>query len=272
MDAETRVRYEKWKRDRIRRRIVFPGIGLLLILFVCGWMISSCNQDDSGTNRGFHQQDSGFEPRVYLFNAHPLEMIGSSFYNLFEGEMSIVELTYVLADQLESHGISTLVEHRSVDDLLRSNGWEFYMSYYAARPFVLDAMEAHSSLEFFIDLHRDGVPREYATVMIDGQSYARILFVVGTDNPEGYAESYAVARELHYLLEERKPGISRGIFRSGGSGRDGVYSQDISPMLVVIELGTVETTVEEAERTVEVLAEVLATYLTEGTDEGNAFN
>jgi len=272
MDVKKKARYEKWKRDRIGRRIVFLGIGLLLVLLVFGWMISSCNHADSDTNRSFHQGGSGFEPRVYLFNAHPLEMIGSSFHNLFEGEMSIVELTHVLADQLESHGISTLVEHRSVDDVLTDNGWGFYMSYYAARPFVLDAMAAHSSLEFFIDLHRDGIPLEYATVEINGQAYARILFVVGTDNPEGYAESYAVARELHYLLEERKPGISRGIFRSGGSGRDGVYSQDISPMLVVIELGTVETTVEEAERTVEVLAEVLAAYLMGAADEDSASN
>jgi stage II sporulation protein P len=209
------------------------------------------------------------EPIVYLYNAHPLEMIGSTHTDLFVGEMSIVELTHILAGHLESHGIPTLVEERNVDEKLSENNWEFYMSYYAAGYFIRAAIAQYPSLEFFIDLHRDGIPHKYATASIAGQSYARILFVIGIDNPLGYAENYAVANELHNMLEERRPGISRGIYFSGGSGRDGVYSQDISPRGQLIELGTVDSTVEEASRTIEVLAEVLANYLSSLGEDGN---
>jgi len=271
MDAQTRARYEKWKRNRIKRRIIFPGIGLLFALIVLIVMIVSWGSEEDADDSSdieptvaneFESKTLPSEPTIYLFNAHPLEMIGSPFGNPYVGEMSIIEVTHILAGYLESHGISTLVEEQCVDAKLHRNSWEFYMSYYAARYFVLDVIERYPSLDFFLDLHRDGIPHEYATAEIDGRSYARILFVIGTDNPIGYAASYAVARELHDMLEEQKPGISRGVFTSGGSGRDGVYSQDISPMLQLIELGTYTSTVEEVSRTVEVLAEVLAEFLT----------
>lgn len=200
-------------------------------------------------------------PRVYIFNSHPLEMINSPSYNLFVGDMRITELSYILADYLKNQGIESIVETRCVDKRLHLNNWEFYMSYYAARAYLLDAMNHYPSLELFIDLHRDGIPRRYATTEINGLTYARILFVIGTDNPNGYYESYQMARQLHAMLEEIKPGISRGLFFSGGAGRDGVYSQDISPQVKLIELGTYSSTVDEATRSVAVLAEVLANYL-----------
>ena len=287
MDEHTRARYEKWKRNRIKKRVIYPGIGVLsifiLLIFVFvvygpeesveGSVVEGSIVEELYVSKSFIkvEDESEYEyvsilnenpPIVYLFNAHPLELIGSAYDNMFVGDMSIVEVTHILADHLESHGISTLVEERCVDAKLKENNWEFYMSYYAARYFVLDVKSRYSSLEFFIDLHRDGIPHEHATVEIDGVTYAQILFVIGTDNPMGYAASYAVARQLHDMLEERKPGISRGIFESGGSpGRDGVYSQDISPMVQLIELGTITSSIEEVSLTVEVLAEVIAEYV-----------
>ena len=284
MDAQTRARYEEWKWNRIKKRVIFPGIGLLFALVMLIVVIVSCSSGDKV--EGSEGSDAiepanvtriesttiEIEPIVYLFNAHPLEMIGSSHYDLIVGEMSIVEVSHILSGHLESHGISTLVEERCVDALLNENNWEFYMSYYAASSFVIDAIAKYPSLEFFIDLHRDGIPHEYATASIAGQSYARVLFVIGTDNPMGYSASYAVARELHDMLEERRPGISRGIFFSGGPGRDGVYSQNISPMVQLIELGTVDSTVEEVSLTVEVLAEVLAEYISSLGDSEDDVN
>jgi len=276
MDEQTREKYEEWKRKRIKKRVIFPGIGLLFGLIVLIFVIGSCGNGSNGIEKResklyieiipFEFEQAEATPLVYLFNSHPLEMVGAISGNPYMGEMNIVELTHILADHLESHGIPTLVEYRCVDVKLYENNWEFYMSYYAARYFVLDAIEKHPSLAFFIDLHRDGVPHDYATASIAGQSYARILFVIGTNNPQGYAASYAMARKLHHLLEEQRPGISRGIFFSGGTGRDGIYSQDISPMLQLIELGTYTSTIEEVSRTVEVLAEVLAEHILSVTE------
>jgi len=203
----------------------------------------------------------GDGPNVYIFNTHPLEMIGSTFADLFVGEMNIVELSHILANRLESLGISTLVEERCTNERLLTNGWRFYRSYYASRYFLYDVTERYPSLQFFVDLHRDGIPHQYARVDIDNRPYARVLFVVGTDNPIGYDASYEMARTLHDMMEERRPGISRGLWLSGGEGRNGVYNQDFASTLQLIELGTVETTTYEAMNTIEILAEVLAEFI-----------
>jgi len=267
MDEETRARYEAWKRKRIRKRVIFPGIGILCVITLLIFVIVSRSSGESVERMDVVKSavEFDFTPKlagfVYLFNAHPLEMIGSTYDDQFVGEMSIVEASHVLAGHLESHGILTLVEERCVNAKLDENGWDYEMSYYAASYFVRDVIERYPNLDFFVDLHRDGVAHGDATAEIDGVLYAQVLFVIGTDNPVGYSASYAVAMELHHMLEERRPGISRGVFLSGGEGRDGIYSQDVSPMVQVIELGTVSSTVEEVNRTVEVLAEVLAEYV-----------
>ena len=271
MDDQTRVKYEEWKRNRIKRRIISPVTKVLCIFVLLVFAIAVYNSRENieesyvaNTNTEYEPPlaDPEFRPIVYLFNAHPLEKIGSSYDDIFVGDMSIVELTHILAGHLESHGISTLVEERCVDAKLHENDWEFHMSYYAARYFLLDVVDRYSSLEFFIDLHRDGVLHEHATIEVDGVTYAQILFVIGIDNPVGYDGNYAVARELHDMLEERMPGISRGIFFSGDSpDRDGVYSQDVSPTVQLIEIGTVTSTTYEVSLTVEILAEVLAEYV-----------
>jgi len=285
MDEQTRARYEVWKRNRIKKRVILPGVGILcalLLIFLTIVVRSGADVVRSSEENIAQSPDAKSivkvdpnseysyaedEPVLYLFNAHPLELIGSTYDNQFEGEMSIVELTHIMAELMETHDIPTIVEERCVDTKLHENGWDFALSYYAARYFVFDAIEQQPSLEFFLDVHRDGIPHEYATVEIDGANYARILFVIGTDNPN-YDASYEVARQLTDMLEERKPGITREIFFSGDSpGRDGVYSQDISPMVHLVEVGTITSTVEEAQRTIEILAEVVAEFISSMLNE-----
>jgi len=200
------------------------------------------------------------EPLVYIFNSHPQEMIGSNFADLRVGEMNIVELSHIMANIFEEYGIP-LVEDRDVRDTLRANNWNFAASYRASRIFIEERIHQHPTLQFFFDLHRDGIAHDIARIDIDGRPYARILFVIGVDNPVGYTENYQMARKLHNMLEEQRPGISRGVFISGGRGRNGIYNQDIASSLQLIEIGTVETTIEEAMNTMEILADVLATYI-----------
>ena len=201
------------------------------------------------------------EPLVYIYNSHPQEMIGSTFADLTVGEMNVIELSHRMATIFESHGIPSLVEDRNVVDVLRANHWNFAQSYQASRIFIEERIHQHDTLQFFFDLHRDGIPHDLARIDIDGKPYARILFVIGADNPVGYAENYAMARRLHNMLEEQRPGISRGIVISGGEFKNGVYNQDVARTLQLIEIGTVETTTEEAINAMEVLADVLAAYM-----------
>lgn len=202
------------------------------------------------------------EPIVYLFNSHPHEMIGApSLARYREGGTDyILEFTHMLASVFADYRIPVLVEDRDVRDVLRRNGWVFGQSYQASRMFIEERYHQYPSLQFFFDIHRDGVPDSVATRIINGESYARIIFVIGFENPY-YEENYAMAMRLHEMLEAKRPGISRGIFPSVGVGRNAVYNQDFSPKLQLIEIGSVQSTREEMVRSTQVLAEVLAEYI-----------
>jgi len=280
MDEHTRARYEKWKRNRIKKRIILPGVGILCV-FILVWFVIEASGSGGDVTESIEEsveesyaakladraefessQIEKNDPIIYLFNSHPREKIGSYYYNQTVGDMNIVEITHILAEHLESYDVSTLVEQRCVDTILRENNWKFNMSYSVSRDFLQDVMNRYPNLEFFVDIHRDGIPHEYATVEIDGVNYAQILFIIGLDNPVGYDANYAGAIDLHYMLEERKPGISRRVYFSGNSStKNGVYNQDLSPMVQLIEIGTVTSTVEEVLLTTEILAEVLAEYV-----------
>jgi len=201
------------------------------------------------------------EPIVYLFNTHPHEMIGApSLARYREGTVNILEFTHMLANIFADYRIPVLVEDRDVRDVLNRNGWHFNQSYEVSRMFVEERYHQYPSLQFFFDIHRDGVPDNVARANINGQNYARIIFVIGFENPH-FEENYEMAMQLHELLEARRPGISRGIFPSFGVGRHGVYNQDISPKLQLIEIGSAQSTKEEMIRTTQILAEVLAEYI-----------
>ena len=206
------------------------------------------------------------EPLVYFFNAHPHEMIGGTFADLNVGEMNIREISHLFANIFQDFGIPSLVENQDVRDVIRSNNWSFVDSYRAARLFLEERIHQYPSLQFFFDIHREGIAHDLARIDINGRPYARILFVIGADNPVGYSENYQIARTLHQMLEEARPGISRGISVQGGPFNNGIYNQDVAPTLQVFEIGTVETTIEEAINTVEIFAEVLATFILNKVD------
>jgi len=201
------------------------------------------------------------KPIVYLFNSHPHEMIGApNLARYREGTVNILEFTHMIANVLDDFRIPLLVEDRDVRDVLNRNGWHFNQSYRASRMFVEERYQQYPSLQFFFDIHRDGVPDNIARVNINGHNYARILFVIGLEH-QSYDENMAMANRIHEMLEARRPGISRGIMPSSGLGRHGVYNQDFSPKMQLIEIGSAQSTVDEMIRSTQVLAEVLAEYI-----------
>jgi len=224
-----------------------------------------------------HEQEEGSVPRatyinsdeplVYLFNSHPAEMIGATWADYHVGEMNVIEFNHMIAYIFEKQGIPSLVEDRDVRDIMRPQGWTFAQSYQASRIFIEERINQHPTLQFFFDLHRDGIARELATITIGDRTYGRVLFVIGGHNPAGYVENYQMARQLHNMLEAVRPGLSRGVSVHTGIGQNGVYNQDVAATLQLLEIGTVETTVEEAMNTIEVLADVLATYILQYIDE-----
>ena len=79
------------------------------------------------------------------------------------------------------------------------------------------------------------------------------MFVLGLDNPY-YEENKKVMMKMNKYLEENYPGLSKGILEKSGEGVDGVYNQDISSNVLLIEIGGIENNMEEVNNSTEIIA------------------
>ncbi|WP_126427772.1 stage II sporulation protein P [Brevibacillus marinus] len=164
-----------------------------------------------------------------------------------------------LAEKLRELGIGAVVNTDDIQQRLLDQGKSYALAYAESLKVVTAAKQNNRDLQYFFDLHRDDISREMSTVTIDGKTYARVSFVIGTANKE-YAKNLSFAKQLHELIEQKYPGLSRGVNDKNVKEGHGEYNQSISPGSLLIEVGATRNTLEECYNTAEALAEVFADY------------
>ena len=125
---------------------------------------------------------------------------------------------------------------------------------------VTDILKKYPSIEIVLDIHRDsstGLSETSTTTEIAGLRVARVFIVVTTDafglpHPN-WQENLAFARYLQGKMDEMYPGLSRGI----DLRQDGRWNQHLHPRAIILEIGSVLNTREEAERAAGFVADVL---------------
>lgn len=202
---------------------------------------------------------------VFIYNTHNRE----SFLPLlpqvddpglaYHDTANITKVSDRLADSLEDNGIGSVVDHTDITKKLHQKGMESYQSYDVSRKIVKTVLASKKELNYVFDLHRDAQPKKETTKEIRGKNFARIAIVIGGDNP-GQDENKDFARDLNAMIEEKYPGLSRGIIVNEGAGVDGVYNQDLSDNALVFEMGGYGNTLEELYRSADALAEVFSAY------------
>jgi len=196
---------------------------------------------------------------VLIYHSHNRESwlpeLGEGAKNAESDKINITLVGRRIAERLEEAGIGTV--HSDVDypSTVKEYRWE--LSYKYSKETVVEAMAEHDGLAWLLDIHRDSQPRGYTTASIGGKDYAQVYFIIGKGNPD-WRRNEAFAAEIHRLLEQRYPGISRGIWGKDASNGNGEYNQSLSPHSLLIEIGGIENTLEECYRTADALAEVLA--------------
>ena len=183
-------------------------------------------------------------PLIYIYNSHQTEEYQSSTYAEFSINPTVVMNDYILEDIFNKNGYKTLVEERSIKEVLNNNKWKYVNSYKASRIFLEDVIVKNPSLKYFIDVHRDSLKRDKTTITIDGKDYAKIIFLIGTDN-SNYQSNLDLTERINNKLNEYYPGLSKGIYKKGGEGVNGVYNQDFSPNTILVEMGGYENTTNE---------------------------
>ena len=200
------------------------------------------------------------EPIVYLYNTHQGEQYSLSNNQEYNVKPTVMTVSYILREKLNKNNIPTIVEENDVLEFLRTNNWNYASSYKVTRMLLDDVKEKKPSLKYYIDLHRDSVSKKISSVSINNINYAKILFIVGLENPN-YEENLAFTNKLNDMFNNKFPGLSRGIYKKKGKGVNGVYNQDFDSNTILIEVGGEENTIDEVFNTTEAISEVLTEYI-----------
>lgn len=206
-------------------------------------------------------------PIVYIYNTHQLEEYSSSSseYGIVP---NVMMTSYILREKLYSNGINAIVETNNVEDILNINNWNYASSYKVTRLFMDDAATKNKTLKYFVDIHRDSVSKNISTVSIDGKSFAKVLFIVGLENPN-YAKNLALTEKINSMISGNYPSISRGIMKKEGAGVNGIYNQDFSENAILIEVGGHENKIDEVLNTTIAISDVLSNYIHDNDSIGD---
>lgn len=191
------------------------------------------------------------EPIIYIYNTHQTEDYSN---------YSVYDASFNFAKKLNDNKISTIFEEQSITTFLQDNNLKYYKSYDVSKKFIMDAKNKYPNIKYFIDFHRDSISKNKSTLVYNNKSYAKVLFIVGLDN-SSYNINLDNAKRLNNIIKSKVPNISRGIMQKKGKGVNGVYNQDISGNLFLIEVGGVENTKYEVENTMNIIYDSLIEYI-----------
>lgn len=120
-------------------------------------------------------------------------------------------------------------------------------------------LQKYPSIEVLIDVHRDAGIGKRKTTVIQGKRAARILVIVGTDKRwehPNWRENLAFANRLAAAMEKLYPGLADGV-----RAQSGRYNQHLHSHAILVEIGSVENSLEEAQTSARLFARVLAEVL-----------
>ena len=214
----------------------------------------------------------GQGPKIMIYHSHtresfqqdpsdPYKEASSEAFRTNDLSHSVVKVGEALAQRLTERGIAVL--HDTTNHEAAG-----YNSSYAQSLKTLKAQKAaHSSLQMFIDLHRNGyntkskAKADQEVVTINGERVAKVMVVIGTgegtvggfrEKPK-WKENASLAIKLTNKVNELYPGLAKEVLYKRGR-----YNQHISTNSILIEVGSNLTTLAEADRSSKYLAEAIS--------------
>jgi len=201
-------------------------------------------------------------PLVYIYNSHQGENYSVEYLEEHNIIPNVLMAANMLKDKLENIKIKTIVENSDILDYMKKNNLNHAGSYIASRNFLEKAINKYTSVELFIDLHRDAATHKATSTEINGKNCAKILFVIGLENPN-YEENLEVVTKINNIILEKYPTLTRGIMKKEGYGVNGVYNQDLNSNVILLEMGGNENNIDEINNTLDIISSVIGEYLNE---------
>jgi len=173
----------------------------------------------------------------------------------YDEKINITLVGKRLAQDLKDLGIGAV--DYSTDYTSAEKGFKFTYSYKYSAKTVREAFAANPAIQYVFDIHRDSQNRDLTTKTINGKNYAQVLFIIGQKNPN-WELNEQFATKIHEGMEQKMPGISRGIWGKSAHDGNAEYNQSLSPNNILIEIGGPYNTIEECNRTIDLLSHVIA--------------
>lgn len=227
--------------------------------------VDELDQGETGEDTNPPPQSTDGKNVVYVYFTHNTESFlpylkGVTDPNkAFHSQINVTKIGDKLKEELESKGIGTTIDKTDVQSRLVNKGWKYHQSYQESREVVASAIGSNKDLTYLIDIHRDSKRKEDTTKEINGESYAKLAFVIGGKH-QNYEKNNQLAHQLHQSLEKKYPGLSRGVMLKQDSGSNGIYNQDLSENAILVEFGGVDNTFEELNRSAAALADVFSEF------------
>lgn len=219
----------------------------------------------SNPNRGqavSKNQETSLKPLVYIYNSHQAEQYQGKALEAYNITPGVMMASYIFQDKLIKLDVGTMVMEDNLIDYMNLNNMKHAGSYKASRHFATKTINENPDLKLIIDLHRDSIPKDKSTVVINNKALAKIVFVIGNEH-DNYEQNLEIANKLNDMIKEKYPNLTRGVLIKGGKGNNGIYNQDLSPKSLLLELGSNTNTIDEVLNTIELLAPIIAEYVHE---------
>lgn len=194
--------------------------------------------------------EDGKSPVAVIYCTHATEeYAGETRKNGVPG--GVMEVAAELGAELERYGVTVILDQQLHDSP------DYNEAYASSLASVTGIKAEYPEAEVFIDVHRDSMVEGVDTTLeTEEGDYARLMFVVGTDEKYEHPEwetNYAFVREVQAALEAATPGITREtrIY----SGR---YNQHVAENAILVEFGSNGNERAEAVASARLLAEAIA--------------
>lgn len=222
-------------------------------------------EEDKEKSKSPTNRTTGNKNVVFIYNSHNRESFLPHLPNVtnpneaHHREVNITKVSDRLQESLKTYGIGSNVDDTDIMNILNQKGWGYGKSYAASREVVKEAIATNQEIQYVFDLHRDSLARDKTTKEINGKKYAKMIFVVGAEYAS-YEKNLKLATEMHYAIEKKYPGLSRGVLTKKGAGTNGVFNQDISDKAMLIEFGGYDNHLDELYRSADVMAEIFSEF------------
>jgi len=188
------------------------------------------------------------ESLVAIYNTHTGETyaLTDGMERLTAKRGGVVQVAEALADELGKKGVRA-ARSDAINDV------SYNSAYTVSQGTLQKLLGENPAVQVVLDIHRDaGKAREDSLVTVDGLQVAPVLIIVGSDARSPFAtwrQNYSFAQELASEINKKHPGLCLGV-----RIKEGRYNQFLHPRAVLLEIGSVSNSTEEAVRTARMLA------------------